>query len=88
MRADGNFAQADLTRREMTARRTVETDSLGHRELRAEALYGFNTPAAVESSPLSGRTIASLPEDTIGAVLQIAEACARESARQRAPNRS
>src|SRR5262249_61818134 len=40
----------------------IEKDSLGQRELPADALYGINTLRALENFPLTGRTIATLPE--------------------------
>ncbi|WFU80344.1 aspartate ammonia-lyase [Bradyrhizobium sp. CIAT3101] len=40
----------------------IEEDILGKRELPADALYGINTARALENFPLTGRTIAALPE--------------------------
>lgn len=40
----------------------TEQDILGKRELPADALYGINTARALENFPLTGRTIAALPE--------------------------
>ena len=44
------------------AQARVEKDSLGTRELPAEALYGINTLRGVENFPFTGRTIGSVPE--------------------------
>ena len=80
MRAVGPFPQADSTEREITTAPTrVETDSLGQRELPAEALYGVNTLRAVENFPLSGRTIGSLP-GFVAAIALVKAAAARANA--------
>ncbi|MFB9264007.1 aspartate ammonia-lyase [Bradyrhizobium erythrophlei] len=54
----------------------IEKDSLGQRELPAEALYGINTLRALENFPLTGRTIATLPE-FVAAMAIVKEAAAR-----------
>ncbi|MGV7214882.1 aspartate ammonia-lyase [Bradyrhizobium sp. UFLA05-112] len=54
----------------------IEEDLLGERELPADALYGINTLRAVENFPLTGRTIATLPE-FVPAMAMIKEAAAR-----------
>lgn len=54
----------------------IERDSLGQRELPADALYGINTLRALENFPLSGRTIAMLP-GFIAAMAIVKEAAAR-----------
>jgi aspartate ammonia-lyase len=54
----------------------IEKDSLGQRELPADALYGINTLRALENFPLTGRTIATLPE-FVAAMAIVKEAAAR-----------
>lgn len=54
----------------------IEEDLLGNRELPAGALYGINTLRAVENFPLTGRTIATVPE-FVPAMAMIKEAAAR-----------
>ncbi|MCP3397050.1 lyase family protein [Bradyrhizobium sp. CCGB20] len=53
----------------------TEEDVLGERKLPADALYGINTLRALENFPLTGRTIATLPE-FVPALAMIKEAAA------------
>ncbi|WP_439373435.1 aspartate ammonia-lyase [Bradyrhizobium sp. DASA03120] len=53
----------------------TEEDVLGKRELPADALHGINTVRALENFPLTGRTIAALPE-FVPALSMIKEAAA------------
>ncbi|WP_445220035.1 lyase family protein [Bradyrhizobium sp. Pa8] len=53
----------------------TEEDVLGERELPADALYGINTLRALENFPITGRTIATLPE-FVPALAMIKEAAA------------
>jgi aspartate ammonia-lyase len=54
----------------------IEKDSLGQKELPAEALYGINTLRGLENFPLTGRTIATLPE-FVAAMAIVKEAAAQ-----------
>jgi aspartate ammonia-lyase len=53
----------------------TETDSLGRRDVPADALYGAQTDRAVENFPISGRTLAEWPR-FIAAFATVKEACA------------
>src|SRR5262249_59201659 len=54
----------------------IEKDSLGQKKLPADALYGINTLRSLENFPLTGRTIATLPE-FVPAMAIVKEAAAR-----------
>lgn len=54
----------------------IEEDLLGERELPADALYGIHTLRALENFPLTGRTIATLPE-FVATMAMVKEAAAR-----------
>jgi aspartate ammonia-lyase len=56
-RADAAFRKSIHTREKSAGDTRIETDSLGSREIPADAYWGINVSRALENFPISGRSI-------------------------------
>ncbi len=78
-RADAAFRRSINTREKSAGDVRVETDSLGSREIPADAYWGINVSRALENFPISGRPI-SIYSDLIFGYACVKQAAARANA--------
>ncbi len=78
-RADAAFRKSIHTREKSAGTTRVETDSLGSREIPADAYWGINVIRALENFPISGRPISTY-SDLIFGYACVKQAAARANA--------
>ena len=78
-RADAAFRKSINTREKSAGNTRVETDSLGSREIPADAYWGINVSRALENFPISGRPISTY-SDLIFGYACVKQAAARANA--------
>ncbi len=78
-RADRAFLRSTQTQLSQDGATRIETDSLGAREIPADAYWGINVSRALENFPISGRPISVYP-DLIFGYACVKQAAARANA--------